>query len=617
MAYILPEKNTPWGSRYPAYLQSPDAMFPYAIIPTFEEVKRIVVRIEQAETSGLELPPFTIFYGLIFLQCDPKDIGILGNNTLLTGCMYLLRQYVAMMETRNAGLLTYQFGFWCFRAITLTLQVGIICHTGNLDRYLAEFGHLTHPRETAEGLTTFVSRLITEAQETGRFRELLGAKILPNGRRVFLENIGGLFNTDISFILHALWKDRKTFLYLSANYPTDGWSIMLLLFSEHMQWAAELNTDEKYKWGYLQALACRRSILANAAELAYVEPLCLAANAHRRESDITYRSSFLIDTEDARNYFRKYSDRLMATNQEPFPLSLYALHRPVVTAEVLMGKIEVDVLYGFLKALICRIWDEFDDSGSPRRGHSSLVADNDLTQALIIVFHLSKAILNPEAAPPETTRVLHVYIESDFINLVGRVLLLPLASDADAALSHSNCATTDEDHSDSPKGPSETLSHWAELLEYVETLHTRITHNFSDLFIVSYFDWLKVLRRIQSAFPSPSSLLSPPSSPTLATSHSPPFSSAYKQSSGPEWLKTLEHAWCSFGISFKFPSRLAGPDEAPPCAYPRCGTPKFSFEPLVCGSCLSAMYCSTECQQKHWDFVGYSHRSACFRRFPD
>lgn len=124
----------------------------------------------------------------------------------------------------------------------MTLQVGIICRTGNLDRYLAEFGHLTHPRQTAEGLTTFVSRLIAEAQETGRFRELLGAKILPNGRRVFLENIGGLYNTDISFILHSLWKDRKTFLYLSTNFPTDGWSIMLLLFSEHMQWASELNT---------------------------------------------------------------------------------------------------------------------------------------------------------------------------------------------------------------------------------------------------------------------------------------------------------------------------------------------------------------------------------------
>lgn len=104
MAYILPAKDTPWGSRFPDYLNSPDPMFPYAIIPTFEEVKRIVVRIEQAATSDLELPPFTIFYGLIFLQCDPKDIGILGSNRLLSGCIYLLRQYVATMESRDAGV---------------------------------------------------------------------------------------------------------------------------------------------------------------------------------------------------------------------------------------------------------------------------------------------------------------------------------------------------------------------------------------------------------------------------------------------------------------------------------------------------------------------------------
>lgn len=158
--------------------------------------------------------------------------------------------------------------------------------------------------------------------------------------------------------------------------------------------------------------------------------------------------------------------------------------------------------------------------------------------------------------------------------------------------------TEDRNHTNSPKGPSETLNHWTELLEYVETLHTRVVHNFSDLFLVSYFDWLRVLRRIQSAFPSPSSLLSAPSSPTSPTFPTSPFASVSKKGSGPEWLHTLEHAWCSFGISFKFPTRLANPDEAPPCAYPRCGSPKFSFEPLVCGRCLSAMYCSPECQQK-------------------
>ena len=158
--------------------------------------------------------------------------------------------------------------------------------------------------------------------------------------------------------------------------------------------------------------------------------------------------------------------------------------------------------------------------------------------------------------------------------------------------------TEDGDYTSSPKIPSETLSHWAELLEYVETLHTRVAHNFSDLFIVSYFDWLKVLRRIQSAFPSPSSLLSSHSSAASPTSPNSLFSSPYKQGSGPEWLHTLEHAWCSFGISFKFPARLASTDAVAPCAYPRCGNPKFSFESLMCGSCLSVIYCSAECQQK-------------------
>lgn len=122
------------------------------------------------------------------------------------------------------------------------MQVGIICRTGNLDVFITEFGHLTHPRATAEAVTTFVSRLIAEAQETGRFRDLLGARTLADGRRMFLDNVGGFSNTDIGFILHALWKDRKTFLYLSTSFPTDGWSIMLLLLGEHMQWASELNT---------------------------------------------------------------------------------------------------------------------------------------------------------------------------------------------------------------------------------------------------------------------------------------------------------------------------------------------------------------------------------------
>ncbi|KAG9095474.1 hypothetical protein FRC06_009770, partial [Ceratobasidium sp. 370] len=149
------------------------------------------------------------------------------------------------------------------------IQVGILAQTNALDNFVETYGHLTTPDQVSDALSQTVGELINRG-----WRRPLGPKILHTGERVLLESVGGLLNTDAGFLLEALWKDRDVLTYIAAHYPTHGWGTFLMLLGQHAIWALELDSNDDYKWGYLQALCFRYSLAATPTENVYLRTIC-------------------------------------------------------------------------------------------------------------------------------------------------------------------------------------------------------------------------------------------------------------------------------------------------------------------------------------------------------
>ena len=98
----------------------------------------------------------------------------------------------------------------------------------------------TDPHEVSVALAAFVTQLVHDSMEKENSRDwLLGILTSQSGGRMFLRTVGGIFDTDVSFFLNAIWRDRKTFFEICIRAPTPGWSFALLVLGEHMQWALE------------------------------------------------------------------------------------------------------------------------------------------------------------------------------------------------------------------------------------------------------------------------------------------------------------------------------------------------------------------------------------------
>ncbi|KAG8744776.1 hypothetical protein FRC10_009424 [Ceratobasidium sp. 414] len=329
-----------------------------------ERAKQAIRRIEMAGSSMTPPPDFTDFYPILYLQSNPRDLWILKDTRIVSGCIGLLRQYTEDVKDSGKGLLSHSFGFYCFRAMLLGIQVGILAHTDTFDSFVEDFDHLRGAEYVCAALSYFVDRLIVESHDRGDFLRLLGAVDIPSTEeRPFLGSVGGLLNTDVDFLLEALWNDRDVFTYLSNDFPTPGWATILWVFGRHMLWALDLRTlqatsDEIYEWGHLRALCFRYSLFATSDENGYLESICSDLRDYQCNSKAECLE-FLIDQADAENVINAYISCIAPSDGESiYDMDIASLFVDFIPQDDMLKP--AHLMPALIEASLSWIWDQWD-----------------------------------------------------------------------------------------------------------------------------------------------------------------------------------------------------------------------------------------------------------------
>ncbi|KAG8696537.1 hypothetical protein FRC08_007088 [Ceratobasidium sp. 394] len=395
------------------YLSSMDPFFPMALDIGLEGAKNAIRRIETAGLSAAPLPKFTDFYPILYLQSNPQDLRVVNNTRIVSGCVGLLRRYTEDIKESGKGLLSHSFGFYCFRTMLIGTQVGILAQNNALDTFIETHGHITRPDQVSYALSRTVDELVMQnwRQHMSLLRPL-GPKILPMGERMLLGSVGGLLNTDVGFLLEALWKDRDVLTYITTHYPTHGWGIFLLLLGQHAIWALDLDSNDDYKWGHLRALCFRYSLAAARTENAYLQIICydlrdLGCNGQEE------CLSFLVDQADAQSFLEVYISRIKPSpNQSAYPIEILELFSDFLPQEDMLKP--AYLMPPLVEALYSRIWQECGHSDlSTRWAFAAYCTGVFKTTSKMFQLHSDRAIIE----------ILHL---SDLIELIGRVVLSPL-----------------------------------------------------------------------------------------------------------------------------------------------------------------------------------------------
>ncbi|KAG8696536.1 hypothetical protein FRC08_007087 [Ceratobasidium sp. 394] len=561
-----------WGATFPMYLSSMNPFFPIASNTGLKSAKNVIRHIERASLPVTSLPTFTHFYPILYLQSNPRDLRILGNTRIVSGCVELLRQYTEDIKHGGKGLLSHSFGFYCFRAMILGMQVGILTHTGTFDSFIEEFGHLDRADHVCAALDYFVDGLIIESDDRGDFLELLGAADLPDTERSFLGSVGGFLNTDVHFLLEALWKDRDVLTYISTSFPLHGWAITLWVTGRHMLRALDLQINETYEWGHLRALCFRYSLFTSSQATFYLENICNQLLNHRCNSQRECME-FLVDQDDAENFINAYISRVTPFSDHPiYGLDMASLYIDFIPQEDILKP--AHLMPALIKATVSQIWVEWDEypDADLSKDKSFISYCTGIFQALCKMFQL-----HSDRTLCQITSALH---SNDFVELIGRVVLSPLVESCD--LMQYLREEIDEEFT------TLTLERWDKLLQSLLTLTYWFPHKAQPELSASDEEWKKTQRWLST------------------------YRTAQLPSQMVKYVDKCWHVWNTLGLAFGyFSPDTAGEERL--CAYARCPKPVLGCNSgFACSLCLETPYCGHECQAKHWDGISpESHRNNC------
>ncbi|KAG8711516.1 hypothetical protein FRC09_020564 [Ceratobasidium sp. 395] len=552
------------------YLSSLDPFFPTAHNTGIENAKNTVRYIEIAGLRpGMAFPEFSAFYPILYLQSSPRDLGVLSNTKFVSGCIGLLRQYTEDIKNRGQGLLFHSFGFYCFRAMLVGIQVGILAQTGTLHTFIRDHQHLDSPYKVSRELSQTVSKLIMENwYKTMSLEQPLGPTTSHAGQRMLLESVGGFLDTDAEFLLEALWKDRDILTYVTARYPTDGWGTLLLLLGQHAISALELGNDDRYEWGHLRALCFRYSLSATPTENLYLRTICYDLRDFGRNS-VRECLSFLVDEDDAENFLNAYISRLKSSpNQPSYPLEIAELfvdflpqHRMLQPAHMMLPLVE---------ALTSRVWQAC--------GCRDLSTNPEFIKYSTGVFNTISTILEVHSNKPSITALAY---SEDIFELAGRVVMSPLRYGSVLAYHLSQ--------EDMAEWASENLQYWDGFLDSLFILASALPSQIRPGFSGPRRVWKKIWHNL--SIRSTDDLL---------------------LEEIVEYLHECQLVWDNLGdaLGYTSPGTV---EQGQQCAYPRCpNTAQDLGTGYICEMCLQAAYCGKGCQERHWsEDLPDSHRDRC------
>jgi hypothetical protein len=195
----------------------------------------------------------------------------------------------------------------------------------------------------------------------------------------------------------------------------------------------------------LQNLCFRYSLIALAKELSFLDAICIRASAYQTDPDEDtedeYFETAFADTKDARTVLQAYIARLGPSSCVPFPRRLALLLIGVFRPEIILK--QFDWMPLLIKNSCLWIWAELDAATySPEHPSHDFVLIKYATRTFEIIRCVCRSTLfccsqlsvlsrlyaeHMEARTATISAFTKALAESDFVNLFGMMVLLPLS----------------------------------------------------------------------------------------------------------------------------------------------------------------------------------------------
>ncbi|KAG9097242.1 hypothetical protein FRC06_007767, partial [Ceratobasidium sp. 370] len=488
------ERKPEWGRPIDEYIHdvvSPDYDSP---VPPKNVIQSAIDSVQLPNKRNLSRPTCETFRVILGLFRDPANMPMLNDTKVLSSCMLLMREHV---KDTQEPVFCYEYGFWCFQVIVLTIQVAMLKRNScaGFDNFLAT-ANKCPPKDLPAllGMNIMLQiHLHDHELRTNSLPWILQLSRTPQGRIVVLPTVGGMTELDSLFVIKALWESRKQLSFIVSKAPMPGWTFLLKIFSEQL--LEDFKTSRQVysftlpeliyrrwsrheaSWGYLENLCHRYGLAASDEDLPIVADTCSISGSICTDDHLREISNGMEDEDDARTIVESYIARMTPRpDVEPLPLSFCATLVDFVFREQIcwLG----DVLLPLIRIGYERIWAELGDEKVTR----DVDWGTNLARFVINTMGSTERLFGAEHRfkPAEIEAFLPPLHDIDVVGVLGQALLMPTNLPPD----------------------SQVDLYWAKLIERVVSFAQTLSYSKSsalaaEIFADEYSNWLKTLNYIR------------------------------------------------------------------------------------------------------------------------
>ncbi|KAF8598103.1 hypothetical protein BDV93DRAFT_354344 [Ceratobasidium sp. AG-I] len=305
---------------------------------------------------------------VLCLLTRPNELSRLRNTGMLSACVSLLRTYG---NQTSGKLFSYEYGHLCYQLLTIIFGVGVLLHTRRFEVFAQQASQFPDPFAIYLMLASKAIKTVEDGfkkRETRATRDWLFGISGWGPDRVFLPEVGGFRNKDITMLLDLMWQDQDTFSKICINTPTAGWSLALFAIESHLQLDILDHAGERpdiwNTFARLVTLGFRYSLIARGQESDVVQDVYIRSHFAmvRFVGEYYHRPPFvsLVDLLDAKTVVEAYIRRgTPAFGETPLFIEVVIASIPLIFGEALHEL--PNLIPPLFNSILSRLWAEIVD----------------------------------------------------------------------------------------------------------------------------------------------------------------------------------------------------------------------------------------------------------------
>ncbi|KAF8593823.1 hypothetical protein BDV93DRAFT_516275 [Ceratobasidium sp. AG-I] len=446
---------------------------------TVEEIKTALQTLTSYDFENLSESSFEAILEAVYY---PELLYILINPRLTPALFEIL-----MLYPQDHSALSFSFGYLAFQCLALATSVGLLAQNGELDPFVKSIDPATREARTdiSPLMTTWLMDMFNKDMDIVEDRPInittrLGWTFI-SGKPTCLVAIGGHNFTSTMHLLVQCFLGRGGTLKAYTSMRALGWPALLIVMWTHIK-----RTDVMNRVLYIanfREIVLRYCLVSAPTEHFVMQNLMgMFAGLERLTGGYPPPlNTFNVLGMDAINIKVTFVEQLSFCQVDPTSANLTYLISLTDYALQVLDKSGFPNLLEIIKAAPGRLWHEIAyASKSLEEDFSENVISFAIPTLHAVVKHFpQRGILEQILGPSQVTEMISTLVEVEFVNVLGRLLLLPLtATSRKTNFTFASAVTINE-----------TLRVIFSLTQQFSQRH----HMSHTLFGNGYLDWLKTL----------------------------------------------------------------------------------------------------------------------------